>query len=92
MDGLPAGVFKYAPSRLITWLCFFINAYICHQYIHRQVLTKLLMSLLKSKVKDPATSSSSKTITVATVLSKVVEKVVLHCLEAYLYTLVSQFS
>ena len=35
VDGPPVGAFKYAPSSLITWLYFFINAYINHQYILR---------------------------------------------------------
>ena len=52
----------------------------------------LLVPLLKSKVKDPANSSNYRPIAIATVLSKVIEKVVLHRLEAYLHTLDCQFS
>ena len=52
VDGLSSGAFKYAPSSLITWLCLFINACICHQYIPSQVLAVLLVPLLKSKVKN----------------------------------------
>ena len=48
------------------------------------------MPLLKSKVKDPATSINSRPIAIATVLSKVVEKVVLHRLKTNLYTLDGQ--
>jgi len=92
VDGLPTGAFKYAPSSLITWLCLFISACICHQYIPSQVLAVLIVPLLKSKVKDRANSSNYRPIAIATVLSKVVEKVVLHRLEAYLYTQDSQFS
>ncbi|KAG0716442.1 hypothetical protein GWK47_009723 [Chionoecetes opilio] len=92
MDGLPSGAFKYAPPSLVTWLCLFINACVCHQYIPSQVLAVLIVPLLRSKVKDPANSGNYKPIAIATALSKVLEKVVLHRLEAYLYTLDNQFS
>ena len=92
VDGLPSGALKYAPPSLITWLCVSVNACICHQYIPSQVLAVLIVPLLKSKVKDPANSSNYRPIAVATALSKVLEKVVLHRLEAYLYTLDCQFS
>ncbi|KAG0724982.1 hypothetical protein GWK47_004856 [Chionoecetes opilio] len=52
----------------------------------------LIVPLLKSKVKDPASSGNYRPIAIATALSKVLEKVVLHRLEAYLYTLDNQFS
>ncbi|KAG0728202.1 hypothetical protein GWK47_032976 [Chionoecetes opilio] len=92
MDGLPSGAFKYAPPSLVTWLCLFINACVCHQYIPSQVLAVLIVPLLKSKVKDPGNSGNYRPIAIATALSKVPEKVVLHRLEAYLYTLDNQFS
>ncbi|KAG0716019.1 hypothetical protein GWK47_010600 [Chionoecetes opilio] len=57
-----------------------------------QVLAVLIVPLLKSKVKDPANSGNYRPIAIATALSKVLEKVVLHRLEAYLYTLDNQFS
>ena len=78
---------KHVPFSLITWLCLFINACICHQYIPRQILVALLVPLLKSRGKDPTTFSDYRPTVIATVLSKVEEKVVLHHLEAYLYTL-----
>ncbi|KAG0728172.1 hypothetical protein GWK47_033047 [Chionoecetes opilio] len=92
MEGLPSGALKYAPPSLVTWFCLFINACICYQYIPSQVLAVLLVPLLKSKVKDPANSGTYRPIAIATALSKVLEKVVLHRLEAYLYTLDNQFS
>ena len=92
VDGLPSGAFKHAPPSLVSWLCLFVNACICHQYIPRQVLAVLLVPLLKSKVKDPSASGNYRPIAIATALSKVIEKAVLRRLEAYLYTLDNQFS
>ena len=92
VDGLPSGAFKHAPPSLVSWLCLLINACICHQYIPRQVLAVQIMPLLKSKVKDPANSGNYRPIAIATALSKVIEKAVLHRLEAYLCTLDNQFS
>ena len=92
MDGLPTGAFKYAPPSLVSWLCLFVNACICHQYISCQVLAVQIVPLLKSKVKDPANSGNYRPIAIATVLSKVIEKAVLHRLEAYLCTQDNQFS
>ncbi|KAG0728136.1 hypothetical protein GWK47_033112 [Chionoecetes opilio] len=37
MHGLPSGAFKYAPLSLVTLLCLFINACVCHQYIPKQL-------------------------------------------------------
>lgn len=51
-----------------------------------------IVPLLKSKVKDPALSSNYSPIAIVTALSKVIEKAVLHHLEAYLNMLDNQFS
>lgn len=49
MDGLLSGALRYAPSRLASWFCPFINPRICHQQMSSKVLAVKMISLLKSK-------------------------------------------
>lgn len=51
-----------------------------------------VVPLLKDKVKNPVPSSNCRPIAIASALSKVNEKTVLHCLEAYLNMLNNKFS
>ena len=52
----------------------------------------IIVPLLKSPAKDPVQSGNYRPIAIATILSKVVEKVVLHRLEVFLCTHDNQFS
>ena len=92
VDGLPSGAFIYAPPLLAVWLCVLINACILHQFIPRQVLSVIIVPLLKGKRKDPTVCGSYRPIAIATTLSKIVENVLLHRLQDFLYSADSQFS
>ena len=91
VDGLPSEAYKYAPPALIAWLSIFVNACLSHQFIPTQVLKVVIVPLLKSKLKDPSVSSNYRPIAIATIISKIIEKALLHRLESFLYTSDNQY-
>lgn len=91
VDGLPSGAYKYAPPSLAVWLTVFVNACVSHQFIPSQVLKVIIIPLLKSKLKDPTMSANYRPIAIATILSKIIEKILLYRLEMFLYTADNQF-
>lgn len=74
------------------WLSVFINACVLNRFIPSWVLAVIIVPLLKDKHKDPTVHSSYRPITIAIIVSKVIEKALLHRLQDYLHSVDSQFS
>lgn len=81
VDGLPSGTFKYMPSILLTRPPY--------QYLHLPSIHTLsclgyaTSTSTKEQGKETCYSGNYSPIAIVTALSKMIEKVVLHCPEGY---------
>lgn len=90
-DLLQAEHLKYAGQSLLTPLCDLINAMISHSFIPDSVMRVVIIPILKKKGLDPRKSAHYRPIALASVISKIVELVLLQRFGDNLATSDNQF-
>ena len=90
-DGISAEHLVYAPLAVLYHLSICINALFFHCFLPKNLLSVILTPVVKNKSGDISSSVNYRPIALATIGSKIVEKVILLNCEPLLYTSDYQF-
>ncbi len=90
-DKLSAEHYKYADSRLSVYLAVSFTTMLTHGYLPADSIVTTLVPIIKNKRGDITDKNNYRPIALATVFSKLFEKVVLELCKEYLYTCENQF-
>ena len=90
-DGLSAEHLKYAGDELPHLLAILFTAMFIHGIVPKDMVKSVLVPIVKSKTKSLSDKSNYRPVTLATVISKVLEKIILTRIEKYLFTCHNQF-
>ncbi len=90
-DGLQSEHFKYGPDRLCGLLCMLFNSMILHGYMPVDLLDTFLTPIVKDKRGDLGSKDNYRPIAVTSVLSKILETIVLNRYQYCLVTCCNQF-
>ena len=90
-DEVPTEVFRYAPERLIVILSILFTSCLRHQHLPADITNIDIIPLLKSKQKDPSVSDNYRPLSIANVISKIFEKVLLSRMMPFFNTTDNQF-
>ena len=85
-DGIPSEVYKSPSERPLTIMSIFLSSCMLTGKLANSLMHVVIMPLLKCKSKDPADVNNNRPITIATALSKVLEKILLSPVDRYLWT------
>ena len=77
IDGLQSEHLKYATDRLSILLCFLFNAMIVHGYMCQELMDTILIPIIKDKKGNLSSKDNYRPIALTSVLSKVLESIVL---------------
>ena len=91
LDGIYAEHLIYASHRLKTLLSLFTSSCFTHGFLPRSLLDILLVPIIKDKSGSITSRDNYRPIALASVLSKVVEKLLLQRMEDTLFTSANQF-
>ena len=90
-DEIYAEHLKYAPKRLPQILSILFSSMISHGYIPTMMLEVVLVPVIKDKTKNINSKDNYRPIALASVVSKVLESILLEKMENYLTTAQNQF-
>ena len=90
-DGISGEHLKYAGDCLYDLLSVLFNAIFVHGYIPKDMIKSVIVPIIKSKTKSSNNKSNYRPVTIATVISKVFERVLFIRMEPYLYSSDNQF-
>ena len=90
-DHIPANFYRTAPGFIVNFLVIYFNSALCHSYISNEMSDTIIVPVLKDKLKDPSSEDNYRPIAMASVATKIFEKLVLGRLETYLDTTHMQF-
>ena len=82
-NGIPSEVYKFSSERLLTMMSIFLSGCMLTGKLKSTLMHVVIIPLLKCKSKDPADVDNYKPIAIATVLSKVLQQVLLSRLVRY---------
>ena len=91
-DKLYSEHFKYAGPTLATLLSLLIKVIFVHGYMPCDMMCTTIIPLLKDKVGDITDTNNYRPIALATVVSKIIERIILQLYEHCLITSANQFS
>ena len=91
-DKLYSEHFKYAGPTLATLLSLLITVIFVHGYMPYDMMCTTIIPLLKDKVGDITNKNNYRPIALATVVSKIIERIILQRYEHCLITSANQFS
>ncbi|ELU16585.1 hypothetical protein CAPTEDRAFT_97653 [Capitella teleta] len=91
VDGIYAEHLKYASQRHLLLLSMCISSFFLHGFLPDSMISVVLIPIVKNKVGDINSKDNYRPIALASVLSKVVEMVLLNRLDGYLHTCDNQF-
>ena len=86
VDGISGEHLKYAGDCLYDLLSVLFNAIFIHGYIPKDMIKSVIVPIIKSKTKSSNDKSNYRPVTIATVISKVFERVLFIRMEPYLYS------
>ena len=90
-DGLPAEAYKFAHPILCELLASLFNACIIHQYLPDSLMLVHIIPLIKNKLRDSSDPNNYRPIAITTIISKILESVLLRFLAPFLSTTDNQF-
>ena len=90
-DSIPSDFYKQASPYILTWISYFFNGLLAHQYVPREMSKVVMSPLLKSSLKDSCSSANYRPISLSTAASKILEHVIFNRIEHYVYTSEYQF-
>lgn len=90
-DGIAAEHLKYASYRLSPMLAMCFSSLMVHGVLPDSILSVLLVPVLKEKTGRLNSMDNYRPIAIASILSKVLERIILYRMEKYLLTTDNQF-
>ena len=72
-------------------LAFLFSGFLCHGFLPSSLIESCIIPLVKNKSGDIRDEDNYRPIALATVVSKVFERIILSRIEVYLYTSENQF-
>ena len=91
LDGIYAEHLKYCSRRILPLLSMCISALFIHSFLPDSMLSVVLVSVIKDKCRKINDSDNYRPIALASVISKVVEKILLNRMSDLLITTSNQF-
>ena len=91
MDGIQAEHLKYCSSKVIPLLSMCFSSFFVHGFLPKTLMSVMLLPIIKNKAGNVSSSDNYRPIALASVLSKLVEKVILNRVEHLLITNQNQF-
>lgn len=91
LDGIYAEHLMFASSRISTLLSLFTKSCLVHGYLPRSLLDIVLVPIIKDKSGSITSRDNYRPIALASILSKVIEKLLLQRIEDALFTSANQF-
>ena len=91
MDGIQAEHLKYASSKLIPLLSMCLSSMFVHGFLPQTLMSIILVPIIKNKAGNVNSRDNYRPIALASVLSKLIEKVILNRTEHLLTTSHNQF-
>ena len=91
LDNIAAEHLKYACRKLYILLAICFTGFLVHGSLPKSILSVILVPVIKDKVGKLNSSGNYRPIALASILSKVLERVLLSRLEQYLQTADNQF-
>ncbi len=90
-DGLAAEAFKYTDKKIIVYITMLFNCILCHGYIPTKLMDTIIVPIVKDKKGDLSSKDNYRPIALTTVMSKVLETLILNRYESLLLSKDSQF-
>ena len=91
MDGIQAEHLKYSSTRLIPILSMCFTSFFVHGFLPNALMSVVLVPIIKNKAGNISSSKNYRPIALASVISKLLEKIVLNRIEYWLITDDNQF-
>ena len=91
MDGITAEHLKYASERLIYLLSMAITGFFVHGFLPESMLAVLIVPVIKDKAGNINSKDNYRPIALASIVSKIVETIMLTRMETHLVTQANQF-
>ena len=91
LDGISAEHLKYASARLLPMLSKCLTSCFSHSFLPKSMLTVMLVPIVKNKAGKITCKDNYRPIALASVLSKVAEKIIQERMEPYLIVSCNQF-
>ena len=91
LDGITAEHLKYASERLPYLLSMCITSFFIHGFLPESMLSVLIVPVIKDKAGNINSKDNYRPIALASIISKIVEMIMLDRLETYLITQPNQF-
>ena len=91
MDGIQAEHLKYCSNKVIPLLSMCFSSFFVHGFLPKTLMSVILVPIIKNKAGKVNSSDNYRPIALASVLSKLVEKVILNRTEHLLTTNHNQF-
>ena len=91
LDNIQAEHLKNASSVLHVLLSILCTAMMKHGYIVKTILETVIIPVIKNKSGDASDKHNYRPIVISTTMSKVLELLMLHKIDSYLYTTDNQF-
>ena len=91
LDGITAEHLKYASERLPYLLSMCITSFFTHGFLPESMLSVLIVPVIKDKAGNINAKDNYRPIALASIISKIVEMIMLDRLETYLLTQPNQF-
>ena len=90
-ESIPSEFYKQASPYILTWISYFFNGLLAHQYVPREMSKVIMSPLLKSSLKDSCSSANYRPISLSTAASKILEHVIFNRIEHCIHTSEHQF-
>ena len=90
-DGINAEHLKYASDRLPALLSLLINSMFYHGYLPVNMLRVTLVPIIKNKAQSISSFDNYRPIALATIMSKVIEKIIYNRIETLMTTTPNQY-
>ena len=91
LDGIQAEHLKFCSTRILPYLSMIITGFFVHGSLPESMLSVILVPVIKDKAGSIASKENYRPIALASVLSKVIEKIMLNRLVEYFDTSPNQF-
>ena len=91
LDGLTAEHMKYVDSQLLVLLSALVSSILVHGYIPKVITESVIVPVIKDKNRRVNDKGNYRPICLSNIGSKIIEAVLLNCMDVYLQTTPHQF-
>lgn len=90
-DGMQAEHLKYASKRLYFFICLLFNTIFVHSYLPVAMMKTVVVPVIKDKLGNATSKDNYRPIAITTILSKLLECIILHFFKDQMSTSSNQF-